>query len=75
MASMRFVIGPPSELLSEVDAAWERARQLAAEDRELHFSHDAASGRLVIEVRTLRGEVLGTVPPSRVLDIIGGAPL
>ena len=64
-----------AELLAEIDAAWERAAQLAEEDRELHFSHDAASGRLVIEVRTLSGEVLKTIPPSQALDIVAGAPL
>ena len=72
---MDFLTGPPPELLAEVHAAWERVGQLAAEDRELHFSRDGASGRMIIEVRTLSGELLGTIPPSRVLDIMGGAPL
>ena len=44
-------------------------------DSELHFSHDAATGRLVIEVRTLSGEVLKTIPPSQALDIVAGGPL
>jgi hypothetical protein len=65
---------PPPEVLAEVDAAWERAAQLAAENRELHFTRDA-SGRVVIEVRTLNGEVLRTIPPSRALDVTGGGAL
>jgi hypothetical protein len=66
---------PPPEVLAEVDAAWERAGQLAAANRELHFAFDEAAGSLVIEIRTLTGKVLGTVAPSRALDVIGGAEL
>jgi hypothetical protein len=29
----------------------------------------------VIEVRTLSGRVLKTIPPSQALDIMGGGPL
>lgn len=63
---------PPPEVLAEVDAAWERAAQLAAENRELHFSRDPGSGRTVIEVRSLDGEVLKTIPPAKVLAVMGG---
>ena len=66
---------PPPEVLAEVDAAWERGAQLAAENRELHFARDEGSGRIVIQVRTLDGEVLRTIPPSQALDVIGGGAL
>jgi FlaG protein len=66
---------PPPEVLSEVDAAWERSAQLAATNRELHFRRDEQSGRTIIEVRTLDGEVLRTIPPSRMLDIMSGGDL
>jgi FlaG protein len=66
---------PPPEVLAEVDAAWERAAELAAANRELHFSRDEQTGRMIIEVRTLDGEVLRTIPPSRVFDVIGGEGL
>jgi FlaG protein len=66
---------PPPEVLDEVDAAWERAAELAADNRELHFRRDERSGRLIIEVRTLDGEVLRTIPPSRVFDVMAGAEL
>jgi len=63
---------PPPEVLAEVDAAWERAAELAAQNRELHFTHDELSGRTIIEVRTLDGEVLRTIPPSKMLDVMSG---
>jgi hypothetical protein len=63
---------PPPEVLAEVDAAWERGAQLASADRELHFRRDEQSGRMIIEVRTLDGDVLGNIPPSRLLDVMGG---
>jgi hypothetical protein len=66
---------PPPEVLAEVDAAWERAGELAAANRELHFRRDERTGRTIIEVRTLDGEVLRTIPPSRVFDVMGGGEL
>jgi hypothetical protein len=63
---------PPPEVLAEVDAAWARAAELAAQNRELHFSHDDVTGRTIIEVRTLEGEVLRTIPPSKMLDVMSG---
>jgi hypothetical protein len=66
---------PPPEVLAEVDAAWERSAQLVASNRELHFRRDEQSGRTIIEVRTLDGEVLRTIPPSRMLDVMSGGDL
>jgi hypothetical protein len=66
---------PPPEVLAEVDAAWERGAQLAAANRELHFRRDEQSGRTIIEVRTLDGEVLRTIPPSKLLDVMSGGEL
>jgi flagellar protein FlaG len=63
---------PPEEVLAAVDAAWERAAELAAQNRELHFKRDEESGRTIIEVRTLDGEVLRTIPPSKMLDVMSG---
>jgi hypothetical protein len=67
--------GPPPEVLAEVDAAWDRAAQLASGNRELHFARDEASGRVIIEVRTLDGEVLKTIPPAKALAVMSGAAL
>jgi hypothetical protein len=66
---------PPLEVLAEVDAAWERSAELAAANRQLHFRRDEESGRTIIEVRTLDGEVLRTIPPSRMLDVMSGGDL
>jgi flagellar protein FlaG len=66
---------PPPGVLAEVDAAWERAAELAAQNRELHFKRDEQSGRTIIEVRTLDGEVLRTIPPSKMLDVMSGGEL
>jgi hypothetical protein len=63
---------PPPEVLAAVDAAWERTAELAAQNRELHFKRDETSGRTIIEVRTLDGEVLRTIPPSKMLDLMSG---
>jgi flagellar protein FlaG len=66
---------PPPEVLAEVDAAWQRAAELAAQNRELHFARDADSGRVVIEVRTLDGQLVRTIPPSRCLAVMAGGEL
>jgi hypothetical protein len=63
---------PPPCVLAEVDAAFERAEQLRAAGREMHFGIDTVTHRLVIELRTLRGEVLETLAPSAALDFIAG---
>jgi hypothetical protein len=63
---------PPPSVLADVDAAYERAEQLRAAGREMHFGIDTVTHRLVIELRTVRGEVLETLAPSAVLDFIAG---
>jgi flagellar protein FlaG len=63
---------PPREVRAEVDRAAEIAADLAARNRELHFSTDKDTGRVVIQVRDLDGNVIRTIPPSRVLDVMSG---
>jgi uncharacterized FlaG/YvyC family protein len=65
---------PPLEVLEEIAAAHERWDQLRSQQRELHFKHDDAANRVVVEVRDMEGNVLRTVPPSKALEIIAGAP-
>jgi hypothetical protein len=66
---------PPAEVRAQVDRAADIARQLAAANRELHFTKDQDTGRVVIQVRDLDGNVIRTIPPSRVLDVMSGAAL
>jgi hypothetical protein len=70
-------IGPvPTEAVrDQVGIAAQRVDELAAQNRELHFSQDKHSGRVVIEVRDLEGKVVRTIPPSHALDVMSGAAL
>jgi hypothetical protein len=63
---------PPPDALEAVDAAFERMEQLRAQNRELHFAKDPASGRVTVEVRDLDGNVIRTIPPSQALDVMDG---
>ena len=66
---------PTPEAREMVDRAAERVHELAAQNRELHFSRDEATNRVVIEVRDLDGHVLKTIPPAKALDVMSGAAL
>jgi flagellar protein FlaG len=64
---------PPTEVLDAVGAAAERAAELRAQNRELHFHKDKASGRVIVQVRDLEGHVIRTIPPSHALEVMSGA--
>jgi len=66
---------PTPEARLMVDRAAERVQELQDQNRELHFSHDAVSNRVVIEVRDLDGNVIRTIPPAKALDIMSGEEL
>jgi flagellar protein FlaG len=68
------VIGstPPADVSEQVGAAAAVADELRASNRELHFSKDTTTGRIVVEVRDLDGNVLKTIPPSKALAIMSG---
>jgi hypothetical protein len=63
---------PPPEVLDEVAAARDRAAELAADNRELHFSTDQETGRVIVQVRDLEGNVIRTIPPSEALTVMAG---
>ena len=63
---------PPQEVREAVDAASKVVQDLAANHRELHFEKDRDTGRLIIQVRDFDGNVLKTIPPSTVLDVMSG---
>ena len=64
---------PTEEVRRHVDRAAEVVAQLHENNRELHFSKDEETGRVVIQVRDLDGNVLKTIPPSHALDVMSGA--
>jgi uncharacterized FlaG/YvyC family protein len=66
---------PPEDVLDQIAAAGARFDELLSQQRELHFRHDDATNRVVVQVRDLDGNVLRTIPPSKALDVIAGAPL
>jgi flagellar protein FlaG len=67
---------PPEDVRAAVGAAADRADQLAAANRELHFERDQDTGRVIVQVRDLAtGEVIRTIPPSHALDVLSGGPL
>ena len=65
--------GPPPEVLDEIGVAADRAHQLWNENRELHFSNDSVSGRVVVEVRDRAGNTIRRIAPSYALSVLAGA--
>jgi FlaG protein len=66
---------PPPEVMDDVARARDRAAELAANNRELHFSTDEETGRVIVQVRVLEGNVIRTIPPSHALQVMAGGPL
>jgi len=66
---------PTPEAREMVDKAAEVVEKLHANNRELHFSREEGTNRVVIEVRDLDGNVIKTIPPAKALDILSGAEL
>jgi flagellar protein FlaG len=66
---------PPVEVLDAIGAAAERAAELRSQNRELHFRKDESTGRVIVQVRDLAGNVIRTIPPSSALEIMAGASL
>jgi hypothetical protein len=67
-----FPADPPPEVREAMGVAARAYQDLQDAGRELRFKVDAATDRLRIEVHDARGNLLYTVPPSKVLDIAGG---
>ena len=72
-AELSLPASPPTEVLDAIGAAAERAAELRSQNRELHFRKDEASGRVIVQVRDLAGNVIRTIPPSSALEIMAGA--
>jgi uncharacterized FlaG/YvyC family protein len=65
---------PPPHVLEEMFDASKVADTLHEQGRELHFEA-AGSGRVVVQVRDLDGNVIRTIPPAKALDVAAGAAL
>jgi uncharacterized FlaG/YvyC family protein len=63
---------PTPEARELVATAADVVRKMHESNRELHFSRDETTNRVVIEVRDLDGNVLKTIPPKKALDILSG---
>jgi flagellar protein FlaG len=63
---------PTPEARELVARAAEVVQELHENHRELHVSTDNDTGRVIIEVRDLDGNVLKTIPPKHALDILTG---
>jgi hypothetical protein len=66
---------PPPEVLNAIGAAAERAAELRSQNRELHFHKDESTGRVIVQVRDLAGNVIRTIPPSSALEIMSGGAI
>ena len=66
---------PTEEARQMVDRAAQVVDDLYKNHRELHFSVDKSTNRVVIEVRDLDGHVLKTIPPAKALDVMSGGAL
>ena len=65
-------LGPPTIIQEAVGYAADRVDELAAADRELHFVKDELTGRMVVQVRDLQGNVIEEITGSRALDVMAG---
>lgn len=65
----------PPELHDEIEFAFERAGVLASHNRQLHFSRDQDTGRIVVQIRDLDGGVIRVVPSADALAIMAGREL
>ena len=63
---------PTPEARELVAKAADVVQKMHENNRELHFSTDESTNRVVIEVRDLDGNVIKTIPPAKALDIMSG---
>jgi flagellar protein FlaG len=63
---------PTPEARELVAKAAEVVQEMHDNNRELHFSKDETTNRVIIEVRDLDGKVLKTIPPKSALAFLTG---
>jgi flagellar protein FlaG len=64
---------PTQEARELVDRAAQVVDDLYKSNRQLSFSIDKSTNRVVIEVQDLDGNVIKTIPPAKALDVMSGA--
>jgi flagellar protein FlaG len=62
-------------VLDAMGAAADAYDRLKTSGRRLHFETDPATGRLMAQVLDPEGNVITTLPPSKVLDLASGGSL
>ena len=65
-------LGPPPEVLLQIEGAWERARDLFDTDLELRFEIDGRLRRVWAELRWSDGSVLERLTASEALALACG---
>lgn len=66
---------PPDEVMDAMGVAAQAYQNLKDNGAELHFKVDEASGKLSVEVHDTHGNLMFTVPASKVLDVASGGSL
>ena len=74
-ASAAIPDSPPAEVLDAMGAAADAYDRLKTAGRQLHFDTDPVTGRLIVQLLDLDGNVVTTLPPSKVLDLDSGGTL
>ena len=68
-----FPSSPPPEVSQAIAVAAQAFENLAAQGQRIHFAIDRPSGRLSAQLVDSGGSVLGTLTPSKVLEVAAGA--
>ena len=66
---------PPPEVHEAMGVAAQAYDKLQSEGREMRFKVNQGTGKLVVEVHDLHGQLLFQVPGSKALDVAGGGSL
>ena len=66
---------PPPEVHEAMGVAAQAYDQLQADGRQMRFKVNEGTGKLVVEVHDLHGQLLFQVPASKALDVASGGSL
>ena len=66
---------PPPEVHEAMGVAAQAYDELQADGRQMRFKVNEGTGKLVVEIHDLHGNLLFQVPASKALDVAGGGSL